>query len=410
MSEGTKPLLSPYRWVILIIMWSAVFIGIAAQFQVAALAYKIIPDFKLTPGQYSMILTAPMLAGVCFSFAAGALADRFGVKKVVAVGFVFSIVGVFFRFAAHNFWEMFMLMFLAGISPGLLNANVSKLLGAWFPREQMGTAMGIYFSASGVGMSVALATSAFFPTTKSAFITAGLIMLVIWILWMAFIKPKPEGVPDLPVMPVTKYIGVAARSKNVWLVGLALMFFMGSSMVFSGFLPNALNKVHGMSPVTAGFMASIVTFGTIVGSILGPVMSDRIGKIKPFLAPVAVLGAIAGYSSWLVAQGADMVALLALLGIFSGICTPLLMAFPMLLPEIGPAYAGSAGGIIGTLQVVGAVFIPSFIIAPLAGQNYNMLFALGSLSFLMMGVVALFLPELGAKARAEAGPNSIEAI
>lgn len=81
MSEGTKPLLSPYRWVILIIMWSAVFIGIAAQFQVAALAYKIIPDFKLTPGQYSMILTAPMLAGVCFSFAAGALADRFGVKK-----------------------------------------------------------------------------------------------------------------------------------------------------------------------------------------------------------------------------------------------------------------------------------------------------------------------------------------
>lgn len=397
--EDSKPVLSPYRWVILTIMWSAVFIGLAAQFQVAALAYKIIPAFKLTSGQYSMILTAPMLAGVCFSFAAGALADRFGVKRVVAVGFAFSVIGVFFRYAAHNFWEMFVLMFLAGICPGLLNANASKLLGAWFPREQMNTAMGIYFSASGVGMSVGLATSALFPTTKSAFVTAGFAMLVIWILWMAFIKVKPEGAPCLPAMPVTGYIKVAARSRNVWLVGLALMFLMGSSMVFSGFLPNALNKVHGMSPVAAGFMTSIVTFGTIVGSIAGPFLSDRLGKIKPFITPVAVLGAIAGYGSWVLPQGAGMSTMLAIFGIFLGICTPLLMAFPMLLPEIGPVYAGSAGGIIGTLQVIGAVFIPSFIVAPLAGQNYNLFFALGSLSFLMVGVVSLPLPELGAGAR-----------
>lgn len=409
MNESLKTVLSPYRWVILAIMWSAVCIGLAAQFQVAALAYKIIPDFQLTSGQYSMVLTAPMLAGLFFSFAAGALADRWGVKRVVAVGFVFSIAGAFFRFAADNFLELFALMFLAGICPGFLNANVSKLLGAWFPKEHMGIAMGIYFSATGVGMSVALATSALFPTTKSAFITAGLVMLAVWILWMVFIKAKPEGAPDLPVMPVTKYIGVAARSRNVWLVGVALMFFMGSSMAFSGFLPNALHNVRGMSPVTAGFMTSLITFGTIVGSILGPVVSNRIGKMKPFLASVAILGAMAGYSAWVAPQGAAMPVLLAVLGIMSGMCAPLLIAFPMLLPEIGPVYAGSAGGIIGTLQVIGAVFIPSFVIAPLAGQNYNLFFSLGSLCFSLVSVVVLLLPELGAKLRAKAGADFAEA-
>lgn len=409
MSNSSKPLLSPYRWVILAIMWAAVCIGLAAQFQVAALAYHIIPDFKLTSGQYGMVLTAPMLAGVFLSFAAGALADRWGVKRVVTVGFVFSIVGVFFRFAAHNFWELFILMFLAGISTGVLNANVAKLLGAWFPREHMSTAMGIYFSASGVGISVALATSALFPTIQSAFITAGLIMLAIWILWVLFIKAKPEGAPDLPVMPVTKYIGVAAGSKNVWLVGAALMFFMGSSMAFSGYLPNALHNARGMSPVTAGLMVSLVTFGTIVGSILGPAIANRIGKFKPFLVSVAVLGAMAGYSSWIAPQGAVMPLLLAVLGVTGGMCVPLLMSFPMLLPEIGPVYAGSAGGIIGTLQVIGAVFIPSFIIAPLAGQNYTMFFALGSLCFLVTGVVTLLLPELGAKSQAQTGADFSEA-
>lgn len=405
MTDHAKQLSSPYRWVILLIMWSTMCVALTAQFQISALAYQIIPDFNLTSGQYGMVLTAPMLAGLFFSFAAGALADRWGVKRVVAVGFVFSIVGTFFRFSAENFLQLFVLMFLAGICPGFLNANAPKLLGAWFSKEQMGMAMGIYFSATGVGMGVALATSALFPSTKSAFITAGVAMLIIWLLWLLFVKAKPEGAPDLPVMPVTKYIGVAAGSKNVWLVGMALMFFMGSSMAFSGFLPNALHSEQGMNPATAGFMASIVTFGTVVGSILGPVISQRTGKLRPFLALVAILGAGAGISAWLVPHGAAMAVLFATLGVMLGMCAPILMSFPMLLPEIGPVYAGSAGGIIGTLQVVGGVCIPSFIITPLAGQNYTLFFALGSLCFLLVSVVVLLLPELGSGSRVKVGAD-----
>ena len=399
MKDNASPVISPYRWVILFIMWCSLFIGLAAQFQIAGLAYKIIPEFKLTPAQFSLVLTAPMLAGVCFSFAAGALADKFGVKQVVAIGFIFSIAGSLFRYAAHDFWELFVLMFLAGICPGFLNANVSKLLGAWFPKEQVGTAMGIYLSAMGVGITAALATSAFFPTTKSAFVTAGILMALVWVFWIILIKPKPQGAPDLPVMPVTRYIGVAAKSKNVWLAGLALLFFMGNSMAFSGFLSNALNEAKGINPVTAGFLASLVTFGTIVGSIIGPILSGRIGRIKGFLIPVATAGAVTGYAAWVVPQGTGMAALLVLFGVLSGMCSPLLMSFPMLLPEIGPVYAGSAGGIVGTLQVIGAVFIPSFILTPIAGHNYNLFFALGSVCFLLVGIVTLLLPELGVKAR-----------
>lgn len=398
MSEKPFTVLSPYRWVILALMWCAAFIGVAAQFQVAALAYKIIPAIKLSPSQFSMVLSAPMLAGVVFSLTAGALADRFGVKRVVTAGFAFSVVGVYFRYAAQDFWQLFILMFLAGISTGLLNTNVAKLLGAWFPREKMGAAMGLYFTGTGVGIGAALATTAFFPSSKSAFVTAGIIMLVVWILWMTLIKNKPEGIPDLPVMPMSKYLGVAARSRNVWLVGLAMMFYMASFMAFSGFLPNALNQVYGMSPVKAGFMASLVTLGTIGGSLIGPAISGSIGRIKGILIPVAVFGAITAYTSWVAPQGVGMSALFILLGVLSGVCTPLLTSYPLLLPEVGPVYAGSAGGIIGTLQVTGAVFIPSLVIAPLAGQNYNLFFALGSLCFLMVAVFVLFLPELGSKA------------
>ena len=111
MSEDTKVQLNPYRWVILAIMWSTTFIGVAAQFQVAALAYKIIPGFKFTNGQYAMVFSAPMLAGVFFSLTAGAMADRFGVKRIITVGFAFTVVGIFFRYAAHDFIGFFILTF-----------------------------------------------------------------------------------------------------------------------------------------------------------------------------------------------------------------------------------------------------------------------------------------------------------
>jgi len=385
-----------YRWVILVIMWLTTFVGVVPQFQISALAYKIIPELNLTAKQYSLILTAPMLPAVIFSLAAGALADRFGVKRVVAIGFVFSIIGVYFRYAAGDFKQLFILMFLSGISTALLNANAAKLLGAWFPKKQIGTAMGLYFTAAGVAITVSLATSALFPTTKSAFVTAGFMMIAVWVIWMAFVKVRPQGAPEFPVLPVLRYIGVAARSKRVWLVGIALMFVMAANMTFSGFLPNALHGAKGIDPVTAGFMASLFSIGTIFGSIFIPLLADILGKMKPFIGPVAFLGGITMYLSWIAPQGTNMI-LFVIVGILIGGCLPILLSFPMLLPEIGPVYAGTAGGLIATLQLLGAVFIPSFILAPLAGQNYNLLFILSSICLLIMGVAAIFLPELGSK-------------
>lgn len=401
MEDQSRSAPSSYRWVILMVMWFATFIGCLAQFQVAALAFRIIPELHLTSSQFALIMSAPMLPAVLLSLVGGSLADRFGVKTVVTVGFAFSVVGVYFRYVATDFTMMFIMMTLAGLSSALLNANAAKLLGAWFPMEKMGTAMGLYFSSAATGITVALATSAMFPSSKSAFIVAGIFMFVVWIAWMAFIKAKPAGAPEMPVMPLSQYLGVVVKSKNIWLVGLGMMFFMGSNMAFSGFLPNALNAVRGVDPVTAGLLASIVTIGTLVGAIAGPAMSDRIGRIKPFLAPVCILGAVVMYAAWIVPTGVTMWGTLFVLGILMGISSPLLMAFPMLLPEIGPAYAGTAGGMIATLQLLGAFVIPAFIITPLAGSNFSLLFGLSSLFFALLGVVTIFLPELGAKERAK---------
>ena len=73
---------------------------------------------------------------------------------------------------------------------------------------------------------------------------------------------------------------------------------------------------------------------------------------------------------------------------------PTFMSFPALLPEIGPKYAGTATGIIATLELIGAVVIPTYIITPLAGTNFKLYFFMAGATMIICAFVILLLPEL----------------
>jgi len=113
-----------------------------------------------------------------------------------------------------------------------------------------------------------------------------------------------------------------------------------------------------------------------------------------------VLGGIGAFWSWQVPVGAAIVAALIVSGFLQTAMSPTILSLPVLLPEIGPMYAGSAGGIIATLQVLGAVVVPTFVITRLAGTNLTMLFGLAAVCLALTSIPILFLPELGSKALA----------
>jgi cyanate permease len=190
-----------------------------------------------------------------------------------------------------------------------------------------------------------------------------------------------------------------------WLTGVGMFFVMGSGMVFTSFLPNVLHDLRGIDPVRAGFYGSVVTLGGILGSFLGPVICSRMGFMKPYLILVGVLGAAAIFWSWQLPIGAAIVIALMVAGFLQNAILPLFLSMPMLLPEIGPRYAGSAGGIISTLQVIGAVALPTFVITPLAGSSANILFGLAAVCLALISIPVLFLPELGSRALAARGSN-----
>jgi NNP family nitrate/nitrite transporter-like MFS transporter len=399
MTDAGKPVQSPYRWVVLIVAMLAGFIGSYAQFQLPPLAYKLIPALHISTSQFAALMGGPMTGAIFVSILGGALADRYGVKNIVTAGLVLAVIGCTFRYNAASFWPFFLLTILAGLSSALLTSNLSKLFGAWFPPEQMGTVVGIYMISPMLAGFTGTATTALFPSDASAFIFSGIACFVILILWLIFAKNKPEGALDLPVLPATQYLGKAARSGSIWLAGIGMFFVMGSTMTFADFLPNVLHDMRGISPVQAGVYGSLATFGGIFGCFLGPVICNRLGVMKTFMVVIGLLGAAGTYWSWQLPVGPAIVIALTLAGFLQSTVSPLLLSVPMLLPEIGPVYAGSAGGIISTLQVLGGVLVPIFI-TRLAGSSETLLFGLAAVCFVLFILPALFLPELGSRALA----------
>ncbi|MEG0566679.1 MAG: MFS transporter, partial [Hungatella sp.] len=148
-------------------------------------------------------------------------------------------------------------------------------------------------------------------------------------------------------------------------------------------------------------ISSFMTIGNFVGCLLIPFIAGRIGKNKPVLIVCAAMGALGAAFAWSAPQGILLIAALFLTGSAISGMIPLLMPIPILLKEIGPEYGGTAGGFVCTIQLLGTVVIPSYIIAPITGTNMVLYYILCGLCVVMSLVLVFFLPDFGAKAVAK---------
>jgi NNP family nitrate/nitrite transporter-like MFS transporter len=177
------------------------------------------------------------------------------------------------------------------------------------------------------------------------------------------------------------------------------MFILGANVIISSFLPTILAG-RGIDQVSAGMYGAAVTVGNLLGCLFIPVVASRIAN-KPILFTLAIISAAGAALGWLAPQGIALVFALCVTGIAMGGLMPILMSMPIQLPEIGPAYAGTAGGFTATLQLIGAVVIPSYIAGPIAGTNLKLFFAVAGVCMIMVFVFGFGLPELGKKKQAQ---------
>ena len=401
-----KPKLSPYRWVVMIVVCLVCVLSNYMQYQVSALAVYIMPMFSIDEAGFSMLMLMPMLTAVFLSIPAGTLGDRIGPKKVVEVCMVIAVLGAFLRTFSDSFALQMVAMFMLGAGISALNSNLVKIFSAWF-MEQTQIAMGFFFGSAGLGVILAQMVAPMFGSVFMSYLTAAIALTVVTIIWFIMLKDAPEGSPAAAAAPAgespLKYFKVAAKSRNVCFIAFSYGLSLASCTAFAAFIPQALILSCGVDPVTAGVIASCAAFGSIIGSLIGPMVCARLGKWKPYLVVMMVIGTLLMVYFWAGVIMAGSIPSLPLLivvmvcsGAFGAINGPIVQAMPYALPEIRGKYAGSAGGLISTVGLLLSYFVP-VLVSSVAVGSYVLNLGLESAVFLISALFILLIPELGPK-------------
>lgn len=379
---------------ITVLAFLGMFIGNYGNYQLSAIPGSIYEAYSLTDAQFSSIMTAPMFPSIFLSIIIGILVDRYGISKMVGLCYVIAAAGFVLRVFATDYSSMFLAMALTGVGCMILNSNLAKIVSALYPMEKVGTVVGVLMAGSTASMAVAYATTAFFPSLQIAFWTAATVSIVIALLWLLFVREsnfRKEQMPAGQTVPVKEALATCLKSRNIWLVGLALLFLLGGATVISNFQVTALTTLKGYSQAFAGTFGTVLMIGAILGSIFIPVLVGKYQRQTPLLLLVFGLVTAACTVVMVVLPSVGIYIACFLNGALRSGMIAVMMSLPVMFKEIGPKYAGTAGGLAVTLELLGAVIIPTYIIVPMGQGDVFMYFCLGAVCIGISSVICFVM-------------------
>ena len=164
-----------------------------------------------------------------------------------------------------------------------ININASKITASWFEQEKLGILMGIFAFCGQLPGAFATATTAvLFDSRTSAFIVSAIFCISVFVLWLLFVKERPEDTMeerekiDQENQPsIGDSLKVVLFNKGIWLVSICIMMVLGSTVTLSTFMPVALQTMYGINLKVCGTIASMLTLGNCIGSITGPIVFSK---------------------------------------------------------------------------------------------------------------------------------------
>ena len=372
------------------------FIGNYMQYQLSPLAATVMKELSLNESQYSSIFTANLFPAIFLSLISGLLVDRFGPRITVGLAVVLAAVGGIGRIFASTYSVMWICMLLSGLGCLFLTSSSAKVLFPYFSAAQLGGVIGIVTAGSNVGMFVATATTAWFAGTRSAYVFSAVLGIFLAVCWFLFVRKQDAGDAEaIRPAPIRDSLRVCLKNRYVWIAGITMFFFLIAQVVAAGFLPVALQTVHGMSEKVSGYMTSAFMLGAIAGSAFGPRLLNAVRNRRIYLLASILVAGLCIAFSWKLSSPILLAAVLLIGGAALNQFIPIIYAFPVGVKEIGPTYSATATGLIATIEMIGATQVPARILTPVFGSNYGgLLISAGCICLLAM-ITINFLPLFG---------------
>lgn len=305
-----------YGWMILAISFLTIVAGLVSRNTFSVFYPVIVEEFGWTRGNTALIFSVNILFYGLFAPIAGAMADRFRPRYVLAAGALLIGIGMAGCSMATEKWQFYLLYgVVAAVGLSMAGwAPVVTLLANWFVRRR---ALVFGIVGSGFGISLVSAAGAQYVIAsfgwQTAYVVIGLsIFLLIAPLCLLFVRRTPA---DMGLFPdgmtaqeaevdrervagdraASKWhsrdwtVGSAMRTRQFWLLLLIWLCSLGvvEQLTIS-------HKVYfyldaGYTPIASATFYSLFGIAFAIGNLIGA-FSDRTGRERLFI-PASLLSA-----------------------------------------------------------------------------------------------------------------------
>ncbi|MCD5980383.1 MFS transporter [Pseudomonas syringae] len=324
--QQSKP--THVRYLILLMLFLVTTINYADRATIAIAGSSLQKDLGIDAITLGYIFSAFGWAYVAGQIPGGWLLDRFGSKKIYALSiFTWSLftllqgyVGEFSIGSAVI--VLFMLRFMVGLAEAPSFPGNARIVAAWFPTAERGTASAIFNSAQ------YFATVLFAPLMgwivykfgwQHVFVVMGAIGIVFSAVWMKVIYSPREhprinkeefdhiadngGMVDMDQDkgkgksggPKWDYIRQLLTNRMMLGIYLSQYCINGITYFFLTWFPVYLVQERGMTILKAGMIASLPAICGFIGGVLGGVISDyllRKGHSLTFARKAPIIGGL----------------------------------------------------------------------------------------------------------------------
>ena len=246
----------------------------------------LMPHFKISPKQFSYLVSAYTLSAAVSGFLAAFFVDKYDRKKLLMFAYSGFLVGTLFCGLAPSYETLLLARVVAGIFGGMIGAQVLSIIADIFAYEERGKAMGAVMSAFSVASTLGIPFSLYIANLLSwhapfLFIVAVGILIIPFLF--RYIPAMSGHLQDRDQRGGPFQALQSLFSDNRQLIALlfSLLWYMGHFLIIP-FINPMLEFNMGFSKLQTPMIylvGGVVSF--FAANYFGK-LSDKLGKLKIF--------------------------------------------------------------------------------------------------------------------------------